>query len=328
MRLALWHGWRLEGSGSNVYTARIAEVLRAGGHDVLLLCQDPTVSSMPFVDGVGTVSGDGVSPIEPTGAAPAAGRLTVLRPDIGKLLPVFVVDVYEGSDVKRFVDLTDDELSGYLRRNADALRVAVEWHGSEAVVAGHAVPGPSVARLALGPGRYVAKVHGSDLEYAVRQQPRLRDLAREGLEGAVAVTGSSENVLRRTAELFPAVGDRLVVAPPGVDPERFRPVPRDEGLATAVERLEADPRTLRGRPSAPRRSTGSPRGTTRTRPTPTPPIACAWSRRGARPSSRTSASSSRRREWRSSCRPSPAWARRRRQGSSSGSARSANGSWR
>ena len=250
MRLALWHGWRLEGSGSNVLTARIAEVLRAGGHDVLLLCQEPAAAAMPFVDGVGTVSADGVSPIEPTGAAPAAGRVTVLRPSIGPLLPVFVVDRYEGFEVKRFVDLTDDELGGYLSRNADALRAAVEWHGSEIVVAGHAFPGPSVALLAVGPGRYVAKVHGSDLEYAVRQQPRLAELAREGLEGAVAVTGSSQNVLDRTVELFPAVRDRVIVASPGVDPERFRRVDGVEGLIAAAERLEAGPRSGTGRPAS------------------------------------------------------------------------------
>jgi len=249
MRLTLWHGWGLEGSGSNVSSARLAEALRAAGHDVVLLCQ-AEASALPFVDGVGTVSDDGVSVIEPTGAAPAAGRLTVLRPLMGSLLPVFVLDEYEGFEVKRFVDLTDDELAGYLRRNADALRAAVEWHGSDVVVAGHAVPGPSVALLALGPGRYLAKVHGSDLEYAVRKQPRLRELAREGLEGATAVTGPTEDALRRTVELFPAVRDRVVVVSPGVDPERFRPVSRAEGLRTAIERLDADPRTVHGRPSA------------------------------------------------------------------------------
>ena len=32
--MLLWHGWVLEGAGSNVYTARIAEVYRREGHDV------------------------------------------------------------------------------------------------------------------------------------------------------------------------------------------------------------------------------------------------------------------------------------------------------
>jgi hypothetical protein len=40
MRILLWHGWLLEGSGSNVATARVAERYRAAGHDVLLVCQE------------------------------------------------------------------------------------------------------------------------------------------------------------------------------------------------------------------------------------------------------------------------------------------------
>jgi len=32
VRILLWHGWILEGSGSNVVTARTAEVFRAAGH--------------------------------------------------------------------------------------------------------------------------------------------------------------------------------------------------------------------------------------------------------------------------------------------------------
>jgi glycosyltransferase involved in cell wall biosynthesis len=249
MRVALWHGWRLEGSGSNVFTSRVAEALRAQGHDVLVVCQEPATDAFGFVDGWGTVSADGVSPIEPTRASRAPGRAVVLRPRMGRLLPVFVLDEYPGSRVKRFVDLTDDELSGYLQGNADALRLAVEWHGSDAVIAGHAVPGPSVARMALGPGHYVATIHGSDLEYAVRQQRRYLDLAGEGLEGALAVAGPSENLLQRTVELFPAVADRLVRIPPGVDHKRFRPMPRREGLLSAADRLDAEDRTARGRRS-------------------------------------------------------------------------------
>ena len=304
MRVALWHGWGLEGSGSNVSSARLADALRAAGHDVLLLCQ-AEASALPFVDGVGTVSADGVSGIEPTGAAPAEGRLTVLRPLMGSLLPVFVLDEYEGFEVKRFVDLTDDELAGYLRRNADALLAAVEWHGSDVVVAGHAVPGPSVALLALGPGRYVAKVHGSDLEYAVRKQPRLRELAREGLEGATAVTGSEP----RTSCAGPSScsrqsRDRVVVISPGVDPERFRPhLPRrgpphgdrTPGRRPADRQRPADSAgrgTWRGpwRLGTPRSSIGSRRATTTTLRTRTPADGCARCLPEMIPSSGTSAS--------------------------------------
>jgi hypothetical protein len=174
MRVCMWHGWLLEGSGSNVATARQVEALRAAGHDVMLLCQERHPERFGFVDGYGTVDAEGVSTLERTHASPGGGRLIVLRPDIGReILPVFVEDRYEGFErAVRFPDLTDEQLERYLHANAEALRTAVAWHGSEIVIAGHIVPGPPVALRALGPGRYAAKAHGSDLEYAVDVQPR------------------------------------------------------------------------------------------------------------------------------------------------------------
>ncbi|HEV8572801.1 MAG TPA: glycosyltransferase [Actinomycetota bacterium] len=248
MRILLWHGWLLSGTGSNIYAARTAQVYRDQGHDVVLLCQDPHPERAGFVDAWGTVAADGVSELRPAGAAPGTGRLVLLRPEIGRLLPVFVLDEYEGFTVKRFLDLTEEELAAYLVRNVAALSAAAAWHQPEAVIAGHAVPGAVIAARALGTGRFVAKVHGSDLEYCVRHQERYLELAREGLEAAVAVTGGSDDVLARTAELIPTVAGRLRRIPPGVEVDRFRPRPRREALETAAALLEDDPDTSRGRP--------------------------------------------------------------------------------
>jgi glycosyltransferase involved in cell wall biosynthesis len=239
----------LEGSGSNVYTAKVTEVLRRAGHDVLLLCQEPHPGRFGFLDSWGTVGPDALSELTPTGVSGAEGRAVLLRPEIGSLLPVFVVDEYEGFTVKRFVDLTDAELAEYIRRNAAALRTAAEWHGPEAVVVGHAVAGPAIARRALGDDAYVVKIHGSDLEYAVRLQRRYVELAREGLGGARAITGSSSNVLARLAELIPSVAGRTRVVTPGVEVDLFRPRSRREGLEGAAAALERDPDTGRGRPA-------------------------------------------------------------------------------
>ncbi|MGZ5354113.1 MAG: glycosyltransferase [Actinomycetota bacterium] len=249
MRILLWHGWLLEGSGSNIYTARVAETFRAQGHDVVLLCQEAHAERYRWIDATGTVDAAGVSDLVPNAADAAPGRCILLRPRIGRLLPVFVLDEYEGFDVKRFVDLTDAELDAYVGANADALRTAAAWHGAEVVIAGHAVPGGAVARRAIGPGRYTTKIHGSDVEYAIRVDERYRALAAEGLPAAVAVTGSSEDVLRRCAELVPGFERIRHVVAPGVDVDDFRPRPRREALEDAARLLDADPGTSGGRPS-------------------------------------------------------------------------------
>lgn len=248
MRVLLWHGWLLDGTGSNVFTAQVAEVLVADGHDVVVLCQERHAERHPWVVAAGAVTEAGVSDLEPASAGTGSGRGVILRPDIGRLLPVFVLDEYEGFDAKRFVDLTDHELGRYLDANVRALRAAVEWHSPDAVIVGHAVPGGVIAGRALGRRRYVVKIHGSDVEYAMRPQQRYRELAREGLEAAITVTGASRDVLDRCAELVPGIGWRSRVVHPGVDAIRFVPRPSRAALLDAAARLDADASTARGRP--------------------------------------------------------------------------------
>ena len=248
MRIVAWHGWLLEGTGSNIYTARVAEVWRRQGHDVVVMCQDRRADHLPFVDAVGTATGNGVADVASTGAEQAEGRLVVIRPEIGDLLPVFVYDEYEGFTAKRFVDLRDDELETYLDRNVAALAAVAGEVSPDVAVAGHVVPGPVVAGRALGGDAYVAKVHGSDLEYAVRLQDRYATLAREGLEGATAVVGASRDVLARTVSVAPAVADRTRVIPPGVDVDRWQPGPRDACLLHAADELDASGLGSDGRP--------------------------------------------------------------------------------
>ena len=248
----MWHGWLLEGSGSNVATARIAEVFRAGGHDVLLICQERHPERFAWIDASGVLDGAGSSELTPNPSAEKlAGRCVLLRPEIGPMLPVFVRDPYEGfEDVRRFVDLSDAQLEAYLARNAAALRVAATSHRPDVSFVGHLIPGAELGRRALGPGRYVVKVHGSDLEYAIRPQERYRALAAEGLRSARALVGSTHDALERCAEIVSGLPERVVLVPPGVDVHAFTPRPRREALLAVADALEADPDRAEGRPSS------------------------------------------------------------------------------
>jgi glycosyltransferase involved in cell wall biosynthesis len=252
VRILVWHGWLLEGSGSNVATARIVEVWRAQGHDVLLLCQERHPERYPWIDAHGTVARDGISELAPNpSAASAPGRCVLLRPDIGATLPVFVVDHYEGFDrVSPFVELTGEELEAYLRANTEAMRAAAGSHEPEIAFVGHGIPGAAIGGRALGAGRYVAKIHGSDLEYAIRPQERYRELAREGLEAARAVVGPSHEALARCAELVPEMRELARVVPPGVDVSAFRPRPRADALRQVASLLDENQDAVRGRPSS------------------------------------------------------------------------------
>ena len=241
MRILVFHGYLLRGTGSNVYNASLAQAMVALGHEVHLLCQDRDAAGLPWVDAVGTWD-DGELRLD---VLREPVRCTVYRPPIGRVLPVYVPDRYEGFDAKPFQDLTDAELDGYLGANVEAVRQVAARATPEAALANHLVMGPVVlARAGL---RYAVKIHGSALEYTVKRHPeRFMPFAREGLAGAAGVLVGS----RHTAESLwtalddPALPDRTRLGPPGVDVHSFRPQPAAEaraGVRALADRLERGP---------------------------------------------------------------------------------------
>lgn len=227
MRILLWHGYLMRGSGSNIYTANIARTWRKEGHEVLLMCQEMHPEVLDFVDEAGDFDETNTSfYVRPLTAEGSLGRCSLVRPAIGGLLPVYVYDEYEGFEVKRFVDLSDEELQRYTNANIEAMVTAIESHRPQAIVTGHEVMGPYIAREACARTgtRYAAKLHGSALEYAVKEQPeRYLRYAREGLGGAVAITAGSEYMLREAGKVIPEVVELGAVVNPGCDIHLFRP---------------------------------------------------------------------------------------------------------
>ena len=112
MRILIFHGYLLGGTGSNVYNARLAAALVRAGHEVHLLCQD----ARPVRSRSGSTPPATGTPARwrsTTRREPV--RATVYRPDLGGLLPVYVADRYEGVEAKPFPELTDAELDALPR---------------------------------------------------------------------------------------------------------------------------------------------------------------------------------------------------------------------
>ena len=223
VRVLIFHGYLLRGTGSNVYNASLAQALDAMGHEVHLLCQDRRADQLDWVR--------------------ASENVTVHVPDIGGLLPVFVADRYEGFEVKTFPELTDAELDRYLEANVAAARAVVDEFGEpDAALANHLIMGPAIlARAGL---RFAIKVHGSDLSYTVRPHPeRFVPFAREGTDAAAGILAGSSHTAQVLFETIPDPGirERTRLGPPGVDVHRFRPrahgdpLAELEGLATRLE---------------------------------------------------------------------------------------------
>jgi glycosyltransferase involved in cell wall biosynthesis len=211
VRILLWHGYLLEGTGSNIYTQAIAREWSRAGHEVVVFCQEPHPERFDL-----------------------AGA-EVVRPAIGELLPVFVLDRYEGLQAVLLQDMPPGERDRYVHLNAEALRARLP---ADLVFANHVLMGAPVA-AATG-ARFAVKVHGSELEYSMRGNAKLEAWGARTLRGANAVFVGSGHI---RAVLEDVVGhvDRVHEVSPGVDVDEFVARPRPEALAALLEECRADP---------------------------------------------------------------------------------------
>jgi glycosyltransferase involved in cell wall biosynthesis len=210
MRVLLFHGYMLRGTGSNIYNANLARALVELGHEVHLLCQDRETK----IEGV-----------------------EIHNPDIHGLLPVYVKDPYEGFEVKAFPELTEAELDRYIEDNVAAVRgVAESVGGFDAALANHLVMGPAIlARADVGP--FATKIHGSALEYTVKPNPRFLPFAEEGMEAASGVLVGSRHTAESLWAALPNVEglrEKTGLGPPGVDTEAFSPEPSASDVRRVV----------------------------------------------------------------------------------------------
>ena len=124
MRILIFHGYLLRGTGSNIYNANLARALRGIGHEVHLFCQDGAPDELPWVDAIGEWGPGGLE-VTDLDTEPAEGSVTVYRPAIGRILPVYVEDPYEDFEARAYPSLDDDAIEHYIRVNVEAVREVV-----------------------------------------------------------------------------------------------------------------------------------------------------------------------------------------------------------
>ena len=210
MRILLWHGYLLGGTGSNVYTRAIAREWSRAGHDVVVVSQEPNPELYDL------------------------GGADTVRPDIGSVLPVFVLDRYEGLEPKLLQNTTPDERAAFVEANAAVLR---ELAPADLVFANHVLLGGPVGAASGLP--YAVKAHGSELEYSMRGNDELARWGRDSLASARAVFVGSAHIRDVLGDVVGHV-DRVYEVPPGVDVAEFRLQARDEALANLVEESGRD----------------------------------------------------------------------------------------
>jgi len=212
VKILLWHGYLLGGTGSNVYTRSLARAWSRVGHDVVVFSQDPNPSAHDGLEGV-----------------------TIVRPQLDTRLPVFVLDRYEDLEAAYLQEMPAEERQRFVELNAAAVR---EHLPADFLLVNHVLLGAPVGAAVGVP--FTVKAHGSELEFSMRGNDELVAWARETLQVAEAVVVGSEHIREVLAEV---VGwtDRVRIVPPGVDVEEFRPEPRGVALAKLLDEARRDP---------------------------------------------------------------------------------------
>jgi glycosyltransferase involved in cell wall biosynthesis len=212
VRIVLWHGYLLGGTGSNVYTRALARAWGRLGHKVVVVCQERNPDAFDL------------------------GGARVVRPELpDRLLPVFVLDRYEGLEPRLLQDLTSEERGRYVDANAAAVRAELP---ADLVFANHVLLGGPVAAAAGAP--HAVKAHGSELEYSMRGNEELSTWGRESLAHARATFVGSAHIRSVLEEVVGHV-DSVYEVPPGVDVEEFKPEQRTEALERLLDEVRRDP---------------------------------------------------------------------------------------
>src|SRR6478735_6254776 len=205
VRILLWHGYLLGGTGSNVYTRQLAREWSRAGYEVTVLSQERRPEDYDL------------------------GGAATVRPDVGGFLPVFVLDRYEGfDDVRRVPDCTREELERWVDANAAAVRALLP---ADLVYLNHVLLGGPVG--ADTGAAYAVKAHGSELEYAMRGRRDLGAWGAQSLAGARATFVGSAHIRDVVSEVCGPV-PRVHEVPPGVDIELWRPEEREVALAALL----------------------------------------------------------------------------------------------
>jgi glycosyltransferase involved in cell wall biosynthesis len=212
LRILLWHGYLLGGTGSNVYTRSLAREWSHAGHEVVVVCQEREPEQYDL------------------------GGAQLINPELpGGLLPVFVLDRYAGLEPRLLQDLTVPEREAFVEANAAVLRGLLP---ADLVFANHVLLGAPVGAAVGVPFR--VKAHGSELEYSMRGRPELRRWAAETLADAdVTYVGSAH--IRSVLEEVVGHVDRVVEVPPGVDVDEFVFEERGAALDSLLAEARRDP---------------------------------------------------------------------------------------
>jgi len=246
VKIGVFHGFNLTGSGSNEFTRYLAKTFLDQGHSVHIICREYHPEKIDYVGQFWQWKRDG-------GCATSIinskyeHTCTLHQIPYGDFYPVYISGKKSSETFREFVDLTDKELDEFKSLNHTLLMQIFSKIDVDILHANHLVMQPS---LAIAPCKahnipFIIYPHGSAIEYTVKKDPRYQAEAREAIIACRGLIIGNHEVRDRICRLFPDLKETILakteIVGVGVDTQLFTPVARDrrsESVA-ALSNLES-----------------------------------------------------------------------------------------
>jgi glycosyltransferase involved in cell wall biosynthesis len=231
LKIALYHGYELSGSGSNEYTRYLIKTWVKQGHEVVIICAERPPEPFDFLDSAYHYGRDGQqTPL--FDRASGEGKVSFHRLPYVGVYPVYVTDKQRAGVVKSFCHLSEDERRSYHQAMALVLRRVLEQEGPDILHCNHLIYQPIVAAEICPSMKipFYIVPHGSSIEYVVKRDERYRGLAESALEKCAGIVWIAREVRDRTLALYPKLKGHLskkeVLIGIGTDTSLFQPIER------------------------------------------------------------------------------------------------------
>lgn len=232
MKIGLYHGFNLTGSGSNEFTRYLAKTFMDQGHSVHIICREYHPDKIEYVGQLWQWKRDG-SCVESVVNRQYEDTCALHQIPYGDFYPVYISGKKSSETFKEFVDLTNEELEIFKVLNHTLLMEIFSRIEIDILHTNHLVMQPS---LAIAPCKahnipFIIYPHGSAIEYTVKKDPRFQLEAREAINACQGLIIGNREVRDRICNLFPdlkgMVLDKTQIVGVGVDTELFTPVSRE-----------------------------------------------------------------------------------------------------
>jgi glycosyltransferase involved in cell wall biosynthesis len=245
VRIGIYHGFNLTGSGSNEFTRYLTKTFLEQGHSVHIICREYHPEKIDYVGQLWQWKHDG-SCITSIVNQPYEHTCTLHQIPYGDFYPVYISGKKSSETFKEFVDLTDEQLNEFKQLNHKLLMKIFTKIDIDILHANHLVMQPS---LAIDPCKahkipFIIYPHGSAIEYTVKRDSRYQTEAREAIIACQGLIIGNNEVRDRICRLFPDLKEMILakteIVGVGVDTQLFTPDARNHREKSVAKLLNIE----------------------------------------------------------------------------------------